>query len=195
MNSILKHNTFFIKEHTGIWKAANSYDILNPETNELLMECREPNLGFFTKMFRFSKYKRSTPFNVEINDNLGKRVCRIKRGVSIWRSSVEVYDENEMLIGKFRQRLLTLGGKFDLNDPNGQLLFTLEGKWSNFDYTFKRGEEKLGMITKKWMGIGKELFTSADNYIVNIEPIIASNDTNRILILASAICIDMVYYE
>jgi uncharacterized protein YxjI len=193
MNSILKHNTFFIKEYTGIWKAANSYDILNPETNELLMECREPNLGFFTKMFRFSKYKRSTPFNVEINDNLGKRVCRIKRGVSIWRSSVEVYDENDTLIGKFRQRLLTLGGKFDLNDPNGQLLFTLE--WSNFDYTFKRGEEKLGMITKKWMGIGKELFTSADNYIVNIEPIIASNDTNRILILASAICIDMVYYE
>jgi uncharacterized protein YxjI len=195
MNSILKHNTFFIKEYTGIWKAANSYDILNPETNELLMECREPNLGFFTKMFRFSKYKRSTPFNVEINDNLGKRVCRIKRGVSLWRSSVEVYDENDTLIGKFRQRLLTLGGKFDLNDPNGQLLFTLEGKWSNFDYTFKRGEEKLGMITKKWMGIGKELFTSADNYIVNIEPIIASNDTNRILILASAICIDMVYYE
>ncbi len=195
MNPILNRNSFFVKEQIGTWKAANSYDILNPDTNQLLMECREPNLGFFTKMFRFTKYKRSTPFDVEINDSMGKRVFRIKRGVSFFRSSVEVYDEHESLVGKFRQRLLSLGGKFDLNNSEGQLLFTLEGKWSNFDYTFKRGDETLGMITKKWMGIGKELFTSADNYIITIEPTVAATDTNRILIVASAICIDMVYYE
>ena len=195
MNPILNRNSFFVKEQIGTWKAANSYDILNPDTNQLLMECREPNLGFFTKMFRFTKYKRSTPFDVEVNDSMGKRVFRIKRGVSFFRSSVEVYDEHESLVGKFRQRLLSLGGKFDLNNSEGQLLFTLEGKWSNFDYTFKRGDETLGMITKKWMGIGKELFTSADNYIITIEPTMAATDTNRILIVASAVCIDMVYYE
>lgn len=53
----------------------------------------------------------------------------------------------------------------------------------------------MALITKKRMKMGKELFTSVDNYKVNLEPISGSNDTNRILILASAICIDMVYYE
>ena len=33
-----------------------------------LLECREPNLGFFTKLFRFTKYKTQTPFDIEMRD-------------------------------------------------------------------------------------------------------------------------------
>jgi len=34
MNQILKRDLFFIKEHLGIFKAANNYDIFEPETNQ-----------------------------------------------------------------------------------------------------------------------------------------------------------------
>lgn len=195
MNSVLSKNQFFVKEHVGIFKAANSYDISDLETQQPLMECREPNLGFFTKMFRFTKYKRNTAFNVIITDNSGRSVLTVKRGVSILRSTVEVLDENENLVGKFRQRLLTLGGKFDVMDTSDQVICTIEGKWSNFDYKFIRDGQQIAMLTKKWMGLGKELFTSADNYVISIEPNVQASDSIRIMILAASICLDMVYSE
>ena len=104
MNSILKKNLFFIKEHVGIFKAANNFDIFDPETNELLLNCRENSLGFFTKMLRFSEYKRMTPFCLEVTTASGAKVLTVKRGVSIFLSTVEVLDENDMVVGRFKQK-------------------------------------------------------------------------------------------
>ena len=50
-------------------------------------------------------------------------------------------------------------------------------------------------MTKKWAGIGKEVFTSADNYILKISNDVPQNDDVRKLILAAVICIDMVLKE
>jgi uncharacterized protein YxjI len=43
--------------------------------------------------------------------------------------------------------------------------------------------------------MGKELFTSADNYAIKIEENVASNDPIRQLILAAVMSIDMVLKE
>ncbi|HPA57986.1 MAG TPA: RNAase, partial [bacterium] len=32
--SVINRNSFFVKEHVGMFKAANNYDILDPETQE-----------------------------------------------------------------------------------------------------------------------------------------------------------------
>jgi hypothetical protein len=49
MNNIINKNTYIVKEHVGIFKAANNYDVYDPETGNIIMECREPNLGFLRK--------------------------------------------------------------------------------------------------------------------------------------------------
>ena len=49
MNSVLNKNLFLIKEKIGMFKASNNYDIYDATNNELVMVCREPNLGFFHK--------------------------------------------------------------------------------------------------------------------------------------------------
>lgn len=56
MNPILNRNLFFVKEHVGMFKAANNYDIYDAESQEMVMACREEKLGFFTKMLRFTNY-------------------------------------------------------------------------------------------------------------------------------------------
>ena len=78
MNQVANKNLFFIKEFVGMFKAANNYDILNPDNQELLMTCREENLGFFTKLLRFTNYKRMTPFEVEIKTPDGSKVVTVK---------------------------------------------------------------------------------------------------------------------
>ncbi|MGV3509451.1 MAG: LURP-one-related/scramblase family protein [Sphingobacteriaceae bacterium] len=195
MNPILNKNLFLVKEHRGIFKAANSYDIIDPENQQTVMLCREPDLGIFTKIFRFTDYKTQTPFNIVITDTSGKPILRVKRGLTIFRSVVEVFDHNEVLIGRFRQRFLSIGGKFEVQDPMGQTLCMLKGKWSSWEFNFTKDELVLAKVSKKWAGFGRELFTSADNYMLEIKEVLPADDRARLLILAAVMCIDMVLKE
>lgn len=195
MNAILKHNLFFIKEHIGMFKAANNYDILDPDTHQLLMVCREDNLGFFTKMFRFTEYRRMTPFDIEVKTAQGDKVLTVRRGVSIFLSTVQVLDENNQLIGQFKQRFFSIGGRFDVLDPLDNVMCTLKGKWTSWDFKFEQNGQELAAVNKKWAGIGQELFTTADNYMLSINPSVSKDDPVRIMILAAVMCIDMVLKE
>jgi uncharacterized protein YxjI len=196
MHPLLERNTYFVKEHVGMFKAANNYDIFDPATNQTILLCREPNLGFFTKMLRFSDdYKRYTPFHVEVTDTANKPVLHVKRGVSIFRSVVEVLDEKGQKIGSFRQKLLSIGGKFEVLDAQEKSVCWLKGSWTSWDFRFEQDGRQLAQVTKKWAGLGKELFTTADNYMLIIDDAVPAKDPVRQLILAAVMCIDMVLKE
>jgi uncharacterized protein YxjI len=136
-----------------------------------------------------------TPFSVEINTPDGMPILRVQRGWTFFRSVVQVFDEKGALQGKFKQRLLSIGGKFDILDEQDQLMCSVSGKWTAWEYTFTRDNQPIAQISKKWAGVGKELFTSADNYVVSIDPAVSENDEVRPLILAAAVCIDKVFKE
>ena len=196
MNSVLNKNLFFVKEHVKIFKAANSFDIFDPDTKQVVLECREENLGFFTKMFRFTDYKRMTPFNMVIKTSAGEKIITVRRGVSFWLSKVEVMDGQDVLIGKFKQHFFSIGGKFEVLDQNERSLCMLKGNWTSWDFKFVSNDGKeFATVTKKWSGLGKELFTSADNYILQISSEVPTDHPLRELILAAVMCIDLVLKE
>ena len=195
MHDALKKNVFLVKEHVGMFKAANNYDIHDPQTGDLLMECREEGLGFLTKLFRFTDAKRMTPFDIQISTPDGQQLIRITRGVSIFLSTVSVFDENDQIIGGFKQKFFSIGGAFNVLDANDQPVCVLQGKWTGWDFRFTAGENELAHITKEWGGIGKELFTSADNYALEISDAVPADHVARQLILAAVMCIDMVLKE
>lgn len=194
MNKILNRNAFFIKEHIGIFKAANNFDVFDPDTNELLLTCREEQLGFFTKMLRFSEYKRMTPFHLEIKDKMGNQVLSVKQGVSIFLSKVEVFDGNDEIIGSFKQKI-SIGGKFEVLDKNDSALCLLKGDWTSWSFSFQKGDVVLANVNKEWAGFSKEMFTSADNYMLRINEKVPADNPIRLLIMAAAFCIDLVLKE
>lgn len=195
MHPILQTNLYFVKEQVGMFKAANNYDIFDPNNNQKILECREPNLGIFSKIFRFTDYKRMTPFHVEVSTPEGQKVLTVKRGFSLILSKVQVLDENDQPVGYFKQKLFSIGGKFDVLDVNEKVVCTLRGKWTSWDFRFMQGETELASVSKKWAGLGKEMFTSADNYMLSIQSEVPAQDKKRILILAAVMCIDMVLKE
>jgi len=195
MNNILNRDYFFVKEHVGMFKAANNYDVLDPESKEIIMTCREDNLGVFTKLLRFTKYKRMTPFHVEIKTSSGEKVLTVKRGISIFLSTVEVFDENDQLVGKFKQKFFSIGGKFNVLDANENEICMLKGKWTSWDFKFIKDKVEYAHVSKKWAGLGKELFTTADNYMLQIFENVPKDDPLRTLIVAAVMCIDMVLKE
>jgi len=194
-NTVLDRNLYFVREHVGMLKAANNFDILNPETSEEILHCREDNLGIITKMLRFTDYKRMTPFEIEIRTPDGHPLITIRRGVSFFLSKVEVFDENNQLIGGFKQKFFSLGGAFRVLDPQDNEVCALKGKWTGWDFRFLAGETELAQVSKQWAGLGKELFTSADNYVLKISDDVPPGSPIRKLILAAVMCIDMVLKE
>ncbi len=195
MHPILHQNLFLIKEHVGMFKSANNFDVFDPETGEELLHCREPNLGFLTRMFRFTDYKRMTPFDVHVTTTSGEPVLHITRGVSFFLSKVDVLDEDRDRVGGFKQKLFSIGGAFSVLGENDQPLCQLRGKWTSWDFKFEHEGRQLARVTKKWTGLGRELFTSADNYILEISDDIPPENPIRLLIMAAVFCIDMVLKE
>jgi len=195
MSKAIERNLFLIKEHVGMFKAANNYDVIDPETGETILHCREPKLGLVTKILRFTDYKRMTPFDVHITTPEGEPVIRVTRGVSLFLSKVRVLDESGEVIGGFKQKLFSIGGAFTVLDDQDNPICTLKGKWSGWDFRFMNDEQELAHVSKKWAGIGKELFTSADNYVLEINESVEPDHPVRQLILGAVMCIDMVLKE
>ncbi|MBC8111523.1 MAG: RNAase [Verrucomicrobia bacterium] len=193
---LLNGSLFFVKEYVGFFKAANEFDVFDPNDGTLLLQCREPNLNFFTKLLRFSDYKRMTPFEIIISSPTGEKIVTVKRGISIFLSTVEVFDEDDIIIGKFKQKFFSIGGAFDLFGVENNLLATLKGKWTGWDFKFLSPDgQEFASVNKKWAGIGKELFTTADNYVLQISDKIPPEHPLRGLIIAAVMCIDMVLKE
>jgi uncharacterized protein YxjI len=196
MNPVLNRNLFFVKEHVAMFKAANSFDIFDGQNQQLVMQCREENLGFFTKMFRFTDYKRMTPFDIDIRTTTGDKILTVKRGVSFLLSTVQVLDEQGTVIGKFKQKFFSIGGKFEVLDANDKPLCMLKGKWTSWDFKFVSADNReFATVTKKWGGLGKEFFTSADNYVLQVSQDVPENHPLRMLILGAVMCIDLVLKE
>ena len=106
-----------------------------------------------------------------------------------------MFDENDKLIGFFKQKLFPVGNNFEMFDEKGNLVSKLNGSLIGWNFKFVKDENTIATVTKKWSGIGKELFTSADNYILDIKDDVEKTSPLRLLILGAVICIDMVVNE
>ena len=195
MHPALQRNLFLVKEHVGLFKAANNFDVYDPQTGEAVLWCREPKLGPISKVLRFTDYKTMTPFNIEVTTPEGQPVLHVRRGISLFLSNVSVFDEDEERVGGFKQKLFSIGGAFRVLGANDQPLCELKGKWTGWDFKFVRDGVEFAQVSKKWGGLGKELFTSADNYILQISDSVPADNPMRILIMAAVFCIDMVLKE
>ena len=88
-----------------------------------------------------------------------------------------------------------MGGAFDVLDKDENVLCSLTGKWTGWNFRFVAGDTEFAHVTKKWAGMGKEFFTSADNYVLEISDAVPPDNRLRQLILAAVMCIDMVLKE
>jgi uncharacterized protein YxjI len=193
---MLHRRQFFIREHVGLFKLTDTYDILDPETKEKIGEAREEVSGL-VKVLRLLINKSLMPARIcvyEGKDEAARRlVFSLRRGATFLRSKVTIADANGAPLGHLQSKLLSLGGAFRVFGPDGQEIAVVKGDWKGWNFRFLAGETELGLVTKKWAGLGKELFTSADNYMVSLhgEP----SPAVSLLLLAAGLAIDTVYKE
>lgn len=192
---MLNRKQYFIREHVGLLKLTDVYDILDPETKAKLGEAREEVSGL-VKVLRLLINKSLMPTRIGVyegSDGAGKLLFSVRRGVAVLRPKVTITDATGVSLGYLQAKVFSLGGAFRVFTADGREVALVKGDWKGWNFRFLSGETELGVVTKKWAGLGKELFTSADNYIISIngEP----DGTINILLLAAGLAIDTVLKE
>jgi len=194
--SLLQRRTFFVRERSGLLKLTDTYDILDPVSGQPIGIAKEEPPGW-AKWLRLVTEKHRLPTAINIYENEAQPpVLSVKRGFTIIRSKIHVIAGDGRKLGYFKSKLISIGGGFNVFDASDQQVAELKGDWKGWSFRFlnKSGRE-IGTVTKKWAGLAKELFTSADNYVIALTDLSGSSADASALLLAAGLAIDVVYNE
>jgi uncharacterized protein YxjI len=143
------------------------------------------------KVLRFvSNVDQFLSHKFEITDAQGGVLLQITRPAKLIKSTVIVADAAGQELGRLIQQNAIGKIRFGLHDATGQQLAELRAEnWRawNFSIVDADGQE-LARVDKKWEGLAKAMFTTADNYAVAIHQRLA--DPLRALVIAAALTID-----
>ena len=193
---LLDRRRFLVKERVAVLKLTDTYDILETETGTAIGIARDEP-GTFTKLLRLVVEKRLLPTKLNIYELNGTApVISLQKKPGLLRITVQVRDADGSLLGSFRSKLFTLGGGFVIMDATGAKVAEVKGDWKGFNFrVLDSNGEELGVVSKKWGGIAKEFFTSADSYVISMSDTQAAANVSSAIALAAGLAIDVVFKE
>jgi uncharacterized protein YxjI len=193
---MLDRKMLLIKERVGFLKLVDTFDIYDPVTGAQIGIARE-TAGVLLKLVRLLISKHLLPALVEVRERDDTPVLMtLRRGFTFLRASVSVRDGMNMEVGLLKSKLFSIGGGFHVLDAQQQPIAEVKGDWKGWNFRFLAPDgSELGTVTKKWAGLGKELLTSADNYIIALAEGRQLPRNTAMLLLAAGLAIDTVYKE
>jgi len=188
------NSTYLIRERVGLLKLADTYDIVEADTGAQVGVAHEKP-HWAVHVLRFLIDKRLLPTTVFIAPTMDAApVLSIHRGPAFFRSKVSVKSGDGKEIGYFRSKFLSLGGAFRVFDRHDNQIAEIKGDWKGWNFKFLGSDgTEIGTVTKKWAGLAKEFFTSADNYVINLAQ--GHSQEAMLILMAAGIAIDTVYKE
>lgn len=193
---MLNLSTYLVKQQAGLFKRMATYDIFDPNTNEQVGVAREEpsTLVNILRLF-MDKKKLPTTVNFYVQGD-SKPLFSIYRPMTWFRSKVEVKNGEGQKIGSFKSKILSMGGGFWVYDAEEQQFAEVKGDWKGWNFKFLTADgQELGSVGKKWAGMAKELFTTADNYVIALNDSAKGKPNSNELLLAAGIAIDIIYKE
>ncbi len=192
---MLDRKTFLVRERVGFLKLTDTFDILEPSSGRALGTATE-TISPVMKVARLLINKRLLPTTVEVRTSQPDRVVLSIRRAGLLRSTVTVNDASGKVIGSFKSKIFSLGGGFHVLDATGRPVAEIKGDWKGWNFRLLNSSGvEIGKVTKQWAGIGKELFTSADNYVIALDETRDLPPGTSALLLAAGLAIDIVYKE
>ncbi len=171
------------------FETENNYEIYD-SNNNLILYAAETDTNFLSRMFM----KKSRPLTITIYDQNKTPLLKFKKPFKFFLWQIDILSPEGKSLGSIKQNFTMFYKKFTLDDLNPETDIKIIGPMLR-PWTFKikdQGEE-VGKITKKWSGLGKEMFTDADNFGIEFGDYIKG--LPRILLLGAVFLIDYLYFE
>lgn len=190
MDNFFSNDTYFIDEKA--FTIINEYKIYNT-TGAQIGVAREnrTTARIILSLFVGKKY---LPFTIDLVDAQGRVVSSLVKGVSVFLSTIKMLDARGLHIATIKQKF-GLTPKFEITDISGRLLGSIKGDFVAWNYIISDASgAQVGTISKKFSGIGREIFTTADKYIVSVDPSL-TDEVLRSTIISIAAGLDMILKE
>ena len=167
------------------------FAIRDPEGNQVGM-IRQEGQSTVKKLARLvSSLDQFMTHTLAVVDGTGARVIELARPRKIVKSTVLVRDGAGGEVGRIVQRNVIGKIRFGLEDPQGSELGTINAEnWRAWNFSIRdAGGTEVARITKTWEGLAKTLFTTADDYLLEVSG--PATLALRQMILAAAAGVDL----
>ena len=190
MPDLLSHDRLVFNQKAKLVELTNEYAVRDEAGNQVGVVRQEGQSKMKKALRLVSNLDQFMTQQLAVYDAAGQRVATLTRPRKVFKSTVEVTDGTGATVGRIAQENVIGNIRFGLQDAAGGPLGQIRAEnWRAWDFAVvdQTGRE-VARITKKWAGLGKEMFTTADNYALEV-----ASDVRgplRVLVLAAAAGID-----
>ncbi len=188
-SSLVAQPVLVVNQKLKLVELRNEYSVLDQHGSRIgsVRQAKQNPLAFLLRLF--SDLDVALPITLEFINATGQTELVLHKPWFRWVCSVRHPHGAEL--GTIAKRFRLGKARFSLADPSGRPLGEVRAEnWraKDFSVTDAQGQE-VARVTKKWAGL-RELFTDADNYVVQVAP--ALTDPLRSLAVASCLAIDVI---
>lgn len=167
----------------------NQYGVFDQNGNQLGAVNQVGQSSLKKALRLISSVDQFLTHRLEITDKSGAVVLRLTRPAKVFKSTVVVEDGSGREIGRVVQRNMIGKINFGL-ESGGQEVGAIKAEnWRAWNFRIEDASgSEVARITKTWEGLAKTMFTTADNYVVQIHGRLAQPLLS--LVIASALSVD-----
>ena len=187
---LLDHDVIVINQKVKLIELTNEYMVRDPDGNDIGV-IRQEGQSKAKKLLRLvSSVDQFMTHTLGVYDADGTKVLQLVRPRKLVKSRLEVSDGHGQTIGSIVQQNAIGKIRFGLHDAAGNEIGMLRGEnWRAWNFAIQDGSgNEIGRITKKWEGLLKAGFTTADNYVLQIDP--GVQGPMRLLAFATAAAVE-----
>jgi len=168
----------------------NEYAIHDQDGNQI-GAIRQVGQSTLKKVARFvSSFDQFMTHSLQVVDMQGVVQLTITRPKKFAKSKVHITDASGNQLGSIIQQNMIGRIRFSLVGPSGPM-GTLNGEnWRAWNFNIEDNDgTEVARITKTWEGLAKTMFTTADDYVLQIHRPL--EEPLRSLVVASAVSVDL----
>jgi uncharacterized protein YxjI len=188
---LLERDLVVVRQKAKLIELTNQYFLLDDAGNDIGWIVEE-NQSALRKLLRaFTRFDQFMSHTLGVAGADGRRVLTLHKPPSFFKARVEVRDAADTTVGTIRQQSVIGKIRFTLEDPQGFPLGELRAEnWRAWDFQIADSSGvEVARITKKWAGMLREGFTTADNYVFTIQPTVQG--PLRLLCFGAAAAVDL----
>ncbi|UXX96308.1 phospholipid scramblase-related protein [Streptomyces sp. AD2-2] len=187
--SLFSEPVLVVNQKAKLIELTNEYKVMDQSGN-LIGSVTEIGQSTLKKALRFvSSLDQFMTHRLEIRDAYGQPQLVLTRPAKIMKSRVIVSRPDGSTVGEIVQQNMIGKINFALNADGRQIGAIKAENWRAWNFAIvDHADNEVARITKTWEGLAKTMFTTADNYVLQIhyqlpEPLLS-------LVVATALTVD-----
>jgi hypothetical protein len=188
--SLFTEPILVVNQKTKIIELTNEYAVFDQNGGQI-GSVVEVGQGVVKKAVRaLTSWDQYLTHRLEVRDSTGTPRLMLVRPAKVFKSKVVVTRPDGTEIGSLVQRNMFGRINFALLDAGGAEVGALKAEnWRAWNFSLvDHTDTEVARITKTWEGLARTLFTSADNYVVQIHRQLP--DPLGSLVVAAALTVD-----